>query len=323
VRLVRSGNTITGYHSADGATWTQLSSATISFPTEVLVGLAVTAANNAALNTAVFDNVRVTKTVKNQPPTVSITTPSNGATFNAGANIRLIANAADSDGTLSTVEFFQGTTLINTQRLFPYDFTWTNVPAGTYILTARATDNNGAVTTSAPITITVKNNGGITGTGTGLLGLYFKKSDYEDQKLKDVKSLRLDPTINFNWGETLPVAKLDKDHYGVRWSGQVQPRYSGTYTFHVRSSGGFRLWVNNKLVLSGQAAKDQILEKAGSITLTAGQKYNLVLEFYQYDKNKKLTQIRLDWSSSQQPREVIPKSQFYPAAIRNDDDDDD
>jgi hypothetical protein len=103
----------------------------------------------------------------------------------------------------------------------------------------------------------------------------------------------------------------------------VQPRYSGNYTFHVRTSGGVRLWVNNKLLFDDQADKDEVMDKSGTIALTTGQKYSIVLEFYKYDKNKKNTQIRLDWSSTQQPREVIPKSQLYAASRSGDDDDDD
>jgi glucose/arabinose dehydrogenase len=323
VRLVRRGNQISGYQSADGSAWTLVSTATINFPTDLFVGLALTAANNAALCTAVLDNVSVTKLTTNQSPTVAMTAPLNGATFTAPASIRLIANASDGDGFISKVEFFQGSTLINTQTVFPYDFTWRNVPSGSYTVTARAFDNKGAVTTSAPLVITVKAPSVVTGTGTGLLGEYFKKGDYKDRELKDLKSTRIDPTVNFFWGEDRPFGGLDKDHFAVRWRGQVQPRYSGNYTFHVRTSGGVRLWVNNKLLFDDQADKDEVMDKSGTIALTAGQKYSIVLEFYKYDKNKKNTQIRLDWSSTQQPREVIPKSQLYAASRSGDDDDDD
>jgi len=58
VRIVRSGSTLTGYRSADGATWTQVGSATVSMASGVYIGLAVTAHNNAASCTATFDNVR-------------------------------------------------------------------------------------------------------------------------------------------------------------------------------------------------------------------------------------------------------------------------
>ncbi len=92
---------------------------------------------------------------QNQAPTVSITAPSNGATFNAPVNITLTANASDADGTISKVEFFNGATLLGTSTTTPYSFAWRNITAGNYSLSARATDNKGTTTTSAPISISV------------------------------------------------------------------------------------------------------------------------------------------------------------------------
>ena len=91
----------------------------------------------------------------NASPTVSLTSPANGATFAAPAAVTLSATATDADGTITKVEFFQGTSLINTDTVSPYSFNWTGVPAGGYTLTAKATDNLGAVTTSIPVSITV------------------------------------------------------------------------------------------------------------------------------------------------------------------------
>ena len=96
----------------------------------------------------------------NTPPTVSLTTPANGASYTAPATITLAATAADSDGTIAKVEFFRGKKLIGASTAAPYGVTWSNVPAGSYSLTAKATDNGGAVATSpeVPITVTAPNN---------------------------------------------------------------------------------------------------------------------------------------------------------------------
>jgi hypothetical protein len=60
VRLVRSGDTLTGYKSADGVTWTQVgSSVTITMASNIYVGLAITAHNSTSAATGVFDNVTV------------------------------------------------------------------------------------------------------------------------------------------------------------------------------------------------------------------------------------------------------------------------
>src|SRR5204862_484060 len=97
----------------------------------------------------------ITVGAANQAPTVSLTAPANGATFTAPATITVSATAADADGTVAKVDFFAGTTLIGTDTSSPYSISWSNVAAGSYSLTAVATDNAGATTTSAARTITV------------------------------------------------------------------------------------------------------------------------------------------------------------------------
>jgi uncharacterized protein (DUF2141 family) len=96
----------------------------------------------------------------NIPPTVSITAPQNGATFTAPANITVSANASDSDGTVTSVAFFANGSPIGTDTTSPYSISWNNVAAASYALTAVATDNGGAQTTSATVNITVSGGGG-------------------------------------------------------------------------------------------------------------------------------------------------------------------
>ncbi len=95
-----------------------------------------------------------------QPPTVSLTNPTNGANFAAPSTITLEADAADSDGNVVQVEFYAGSSLINTSFTAPYSVSWPDVNAGNYVLTARATDDNGAITTSDPIIVSVTGSGG-------------------------------------------------------------------------------------------------------------------------------------------------------------------
>lgn len=92
----------------------------------------------------------------NQPPTVRFTHPLADGTLLTGQDLRLIAEATDSDGNVVTVEFIADGTVIQTERILPWDWTWTGLTAGTHTLVARATDNQGAQTSTAPITITVR-----------------------------------------------------------------------------------------------------------------------------------------------------------------------
>lgn len=158
VKLVRAGNLITGYESTDGSSWTAVGSDSFTMGTNVSVGLAVSSHVAGTLSTATFDNVTVTTPPPtDQPPTVSLTSPSNGASFTAPATVSIAANASDSDGTVTKVDFYANSTLLGTSTTAPYGFTWSNVPAGTYSLTAIATDNGGATTTSSAVSITVTN----------------------------------------------------------------------------------------------------------------------------------------------------------------------
>jgi len=89
----------------------------------------------------------------NSAPTITLATPT--VSGNAPATVNLSATAADVDGSIIKVEFFNGATLLNTDLSSPYSFSWTNVAAGTYSITAKATDNLNAVTTSSIRVVTV------------------------------------------------------------------------------------------------------------------------------------------------------------------------
>lgn len=108
-------------------------------------------------------SVQVRTVSTNTPPTVNLTAPTNNTTFTAPANFTINASASDaSPGTISKVDFYRGTTLIGTDNTSPYSFAVSGLAAGTYSLTARATDNLGAVTTSTAISITVNATTGCT-----------------------------------------------------------------------------------------------------------------------------------------------------------------
>lgn len=88
------------------------------------------------------------------PPTIEINTPLNNASYASGTTIELTATATDNDGTIASVKFYDGTTLLNTDNSFQYGFSWTNASVGSHTVKAVATDNSGN-TTEATITIKV------------------------------------------------------------------------------------------------------------------------------------------------------------------------
>ncbi|MDB6065887.1 MAG: Glucose/sorbosone dehydrogenase-like protein, partial [Pedosphaera sp.] len=90
----------------------------------------------------------------NSAPTVAITSPANGASFTAPATVPITASANDSDGSVTSVAFFDGGTLLGATNSTPYTFT-ASLATGGHALTAVATDNLGLSSTSAVVNVTV------------------------------------------------------------------------------------------------------------------------------------------------------------------------
>ncbi len=138
--------------------------------------------------------------------------------------------------------------------------------------------------------------------GNGLKAEYFG-----DKELKNLKLTRTDATINFNWQNGAPAPTLSSDAFSVRWSGQIVPKYSETYTFYTNSDDGVRLWVNGQKLIDQwnlQTAK----EHRGTITLEAGKKYDIRLEYFE---NTGTASAQLSWSSQSQSKEIVPRSQLF------------
>jgi len=156
VRLVRSGDQFQAYRSDDGAAWTAIGSDTIPMGSTIYVGLAVASRRNATTATAVIDSVEISDSaLPNAPPAVSLTSPSEGASFTLPATIPMTATALDPEGRMASVDFYVGTTLISRDTDAPYSATWLPAAAGTYSLTAVAHDADGESATSGSITVLV------------------------------------------------------------------------------------------------------------------------------------------------------------------------
>ncbi|MBD2441494.1 PA14 domain-containing protein [Nostoc sp. FACHB-110] len=138
--------------------------------------------------------------------------------------------------------------------------------------------------------------------GNGLYAEYYDNKDFTNLKL-----IRIDPTVNFNWGTGSPDPSIGADTFSVRWTGQIEAKYNETYTFYTTTDDGVRLWVDNTLIVNrfvNQSAK----EVSGAIALQAGKKYDIKLEYYE---NTVFAMSRLAWSSASQTKEIIPQSQLF------------
>ena len=135
---------------------------TAPFSTVFILGVLNPLLGNHSLTAKATDNLGATTTsaaviiVENLTPSISITSPTNGQVFTPLSLVTITANATDADGTITKVEFFDGTTIVGEDVTAPFSFAFTPL-VGTHSLTAKAIDNLGATTTSAAVSITILN----------------------------------------------------------------------------------------------------------------------------------------------------------------------
>lgn len=92
---------------------------------------------------------------ENLAPSVTLTSPVDGAAGAAPYHLRFTAEAGDGDGVITNVTYYAGARKLGANPTAPFGFTFSNAPVGVHVLTAVATDNLGLNATSAPVTVTV------------------------------------------------------------------------------------------------------------------------------------------------------------------------
>jgi hypothetical protein len=144
----------------------------------------------------------------------------------------------------------------------------------------------------------------------GLLGEYYERDTANPWQNLLMK--RLDPTVNFNWGSASPDPSVPVDNFMVRWTGEVEAPASATYTFYTQTDDGVRLWVNNVQIIDNWTDHSNTQDQ-GSIKLTAGQRYEIRLEFYE---NGGDAVCQLYWSTPTMAREIIKSQYLWVGASR-------
>ena len=228
-------------------------------------------------------------------------TPSNGTaplvvTFSA-------TGSADADGDTLSYDWTFGDGGIATGATTNHTYTTAN----TFTATLSVSDGHGHTTNATKVvTVTASGGGGpMVGSGSGLLGTYFDNPDFTGTSVQ-----RTDAVIDFSWGTGAPISGIAADTFSVRWTGKVQAQFSETYTFTTTTDDGVRLWVNGVKLIDDWTSHAPTTT-SGTIALTAGQQYDLQMDYY--DDTQGAT-ARLTWSSPSTPQAVIPASQTYPAA---------
>ena len=153
----------------------------------------------------------------------------------------------------------------------PNSFTYTPNPGftGTDKFTFQATDS---LTTSEPATVAII----VGSSGTGIAGAYFDNADFTSPVLT-----RTDSQINFDWGTGSPAPSIGPDTFSSRWSGYLLAPETGTYSLSSLTSDGVRAYANGVPLINNLNDQSTRWTDSQSITLTAGQKVPLLVEYYE------------------------------------------
>ena len=226
------------------------------------------------------------------PPIVSIWSPANNATFTPGSNVQLSVVAYDTDGTISQVQIYRGTTLLGQATPIGDDlfyYSWNNVAAGSYSLTAKATDNLGAITTSAAVTVisnvvpTVSiaspSNGYVLSAGTNL-AISVNAADPGGT----VSSVLIYRNSIF-----LGAGTLGGGTYNYSWNAVP----AGTYSLVARVEDNYGAWANSApiSVISNVVPTVSVTSPANNFVFTPGT--NLPISVTAGDADGTISQVQI------------------------------
>jgi len=141
------------------------------------------------------------------------------------------------------------------------------------------------------------------GEGGGVRGKYYQGMNFENFVLT-----RIEPQIDFNWGDGEPDPVVGPDNFSARWTGEVEAAFTETYTFYTNSDDGVRLWIDGQRLVNNWTDHGNTEDK-GTIYLVAGSTYSLVMEMYE---NGGDAVAELRWSSPSTPKQLIPQAALSP-----------
>ncbi len=148
------------------------------------------------------------------------------------------------------------------------------------------------------------------GGGGGIKGEYFNNVN-----LSGTPALtRIDPNVNFDWGDQSPGAPINDDGWSARWTADLEILFDDTYTFSVNSQDGTRLWIDGELVIDMWVA--WVTTKYASLPLYLEKGiHSLRLEFFD---SGELGGVDIDavqelyWSTPTMAEQIIPAGPLQP-----------
>lgn len=139
----------------------------------------------------------------------------------------------------------------------------------------------------------------------GLNATYYDNIDFTGTEVP-----RIDAGVNFDFGGGSPDGAIGSDTFSARWTGQVEAPVSGDYTFTTTSDDGVRLSVDGRSLVDNWTNHGPT-DDSGTITLQAGQKYDVSMEFFEDGGG---AMLRLAWEYPGQARQIVPAGNLFYSA---------
>jgi hypothetical protein len=182
-----------------------------------------------------------------------------------------------------------------------------SAPCSAAVLTAEARYADGLTRARAPLNVVDDPS-----VRHGLRGDYHLATAPGAFDFGQLKATVVDPNIDM--ADLTPVLTSltgREDDVTVRWTGTIEPRATGTYTFSMTGDNGFRLWVDGKPVID-HWVDDWDKEQTGiPVALEAGRRYDLKIEYFEHFGGANL---HLSWEGPGLPKQIVPTCSLYPPA---------
>ena len=146
----------------------------------------------------------------------------------------------------------------------------------------------------------------------GLRATYFNHRRF--RRDKEVLK-RIDPSIDFDFGDGSPEKKIGKEEFSIQWRGSLIAPDTGEYEINVRADNGFRIWLNDMAapLIDAWVRSGDAKDHRATIFLIGGRRYPLRLEFFKH--KDKTAAIHLLWKRPRRAEQVIAREFLCPEDV--------
>lgn len=145
--------------------------------------------------------------------------------------------------------------------------------------------------------------------GNGLLASIYDQNGIARQYFTGNVFERRDPNVDFNYSTGSPVPGIvPSDDFSIRWQGEVEAPVDGSYIFATVSDDGVRLFLDGNLIIDNFTDHGATTNTSTPQTLVAGQRYSVVMEYYERGGQSVAS---LQWQGPGISRQPIPTEQLF------------